>query len=121
MAFTFTTSEDILIKAGANNSVASSSISRDIILLASNQAEAQINTETRHDWINDYGNVEANFKGILGGVASSLAGNILISYDMSGYTSRNEAQTMLDVNRDIARIGIAVLKDSKTKETLGVQ
>ncbi len=120
MPFIFTTSEGILIKAGENNSVRSSSISSGILLQFSNEAEAIINAETRKDWIAEYGNIGANFKDALGIAASSLAGNMVINYNMSGYTSRAEAQTMLDVNRDNYRIAVAVLKDSKTKETMGV-
>ncbi len=120
MPWTFTTSEGILIKAGENNSVRSSSISSGILLQFSNEAEAIINAETRKDWIAEYGNIGANFKDALGIAASSLAGNMVIIYNMSGYTSRAEAQTMLDVNRDNYRIAVAVLKGSKTKETMGV-
>ena len=120
MSFVLCSSEAIIAKAGAN--VNATAVSSNALLSEYyDQAEGAINTETRFDWTDNYTKIGTNFVEVLAEVCSSIAANKLIAYDMSGYTSRFEAQTMLDVNRDTARIGIAVLKDSKVKEKLGVQ
>jgi hypothetical protein len=47
-----------------------------------------------------------------------LIGNKIVVYDMSGYTSRAEAQTILNVNDDRATKIIMDLKDQKIQEKL---
>lgn len=37
----------------------------------------------------------------------------VIQYDMSGFSTREEAETMLDVLRDSAQRGLGILKDKK--------
>ena len=39
-----------------------------------------------------------------------------IQYDMSGFSSRIEAETMLDVQRDMAMRGLSLLKDKKVTD-----
>src|SRR3990167_7983359 len=102
MSYTLTTSGAIMIKAGKNRS---SDISGTDLSLLSDFAEAFIFVSTREDWVTDYATVSTNAKPILSDVASSFAGNIWISYEMSGYTSRSEAQTMLDINDDKIKAG----------------
>jgi hypothetical protein len=104
----------IVYKAGDN--VASS----EAIMLAEfcNEAESQVCAITRKDWITDYASVKANFKPILADATSDLAAMKLISRDMSGYTSRAEAQTMLDVMRDNFVRCIENLKEEAIKEKM---
>ncbi len=82
----------------------------------SDESEGFINSETRRDWITNP--ASANFSGALADIASSHIANKIINYDMSGYTSRIEAQTMLDVNADIVRKGIAFLKLKEHQEKM---
>lgn len=117
MSFTLTSSGAIVSKAGANvNSTAAASGA--LIKLWCDQAEAAVNAATRKDWVAGYAGVTANFKGILDDVASDMAAMKLINYDMSGYTSRLEATTMLDVLRDNIIRNIEILKDDKNKEVM---
>ena len=110
MAWTFCTSGAAIAKAG--NSV-SSTIKASGATLAewSEQVEHSINQETKYDWTTNYASVGSNFVEALSEIASSLIGNKLIGWDMSGYTSRFEAITMININHDIAQSGIKVLKD----------
>lgn len=119
MAWTLCTSGAAIQKAGvgANSTITTSGA---VLKEWSDQVEGSINAETRQNWISDYSNVPEGFKGILAEAASSFIGMKIINYDMSGYTSRSEAQTMLDVLRDQYRGSIAVLKDEKNKENMGV-
>ncbi len=117
MAWTFCTSGAAIRKAGAgaNTTVTTSGA---ILKEFSDQAEASINAETRRDWISEYSSIETNFKGALSTAASSFIGMMIINYDMAGYTSRSEAQTMLDVLRDQYRGVISFLKDKQIQDSM---
>ena len=117
MAWTLTTSGQAIEKAGLN---ANSSLSAGNLILErwSNQAEATLSTITRKDWVKDYANVTTNFKQVLSDVVSDMVGMRIITYDMSGYSSRVEAETMLDVLRDNIVRNIEVLKEEKNKEVM---
>jgi len=110
MAWTFCTSGAAIAKAG--NSV-SSTIKASGATLAewSNQVEHSINQETKYDWTTNYASIGSNFVEALSEIASSLVAIKMIQWDMSGYTSRFEAITMVNINHDIAQSGIKVLKD----------
>ena len=58
---------------------------------------------------------------MLSDIASSYVAKEMINYDMSGYTSREEAQTMLDVNDDVIRSILAFLKNFDSDEIKDVQ
>jgi len=92
---------DVVGKAGAN--VASAlSIGAKFELLNNYvlQAESYINAVTRYDWVDNYSSLTTNVKYILNQAVSDLAAIYAISYDMSGYTDRVEAETMINVLRD---------------------
>jgi hypothetical protein len=117
MSFNLTSSGAIISKCGANvnsNIVASGAI----LSKWCDQAEAQLSTITRKDWVADYSLVGANFKGILDDVTSDMVAIKAVTYDMSGYTSKEEAQTILDVLRDNMIRCIEVLRDDKYKEVM---
>ena len=116
MSFTFcVVSGAIIQKAGAN---ASSSVTTSGSMLAnfSDYAEGIIIAETRRNWLNNYSTLISGMKWILADCATDLAAMKVINYDMSGYTSRAEAQTMLDVLKDNANKNMQTLKDFKSNE-----
>jgi len=115
MSFGLCSSWAIIRKAGAN---ASSTATASSALLAEfyDEALASINSFTRKDWTD--GTIGTAFSDILTDTISDLAGMKVITYDMSGYTSRLEAQTMLDVMRDNVIRNLDVLKDEKHKEVI---
>ena len=113
MSYTLTTSGAIMIKAGKNRSA---DISGADLSLLSDWAEAFIFTSTRKDRVTDYTTVNTNAKATLSDVASSYAAKIWIEYDMSGYTSRSEAQTMLDVLDDNIKAGLSILTAKENTE-----
>jgi len=112
MSWTLTTSGSAVLKAGNN---ADLSISGSALASWSDMAEGRIVAETRRDWVTDYTGLGTEIKGILNDIASSLIAKNIISYDLPAYT-RAEAQTLLDVNDDIARAGLKVLKDFKSND-----
>lgn len=115
MSWSLCTSGAAIYKAGAN---ANSDIRISGAILAnwSDESEGQINTITRKDWITNTPNV--NFTGILSDLVSDMIATKIISYDMSGYTSRLEAQTMLDVLNNNINRNLKALTDEKNKEVM---
>lgn len=115
MSWTLCTSGAAIRKAGANaNStiVASGSAIQDW----TDQAEGYIISFTRRDWVDSYSSVDAGVKHALADCCSDLVAKKIINYDMSGYTSRLEAQTMLDVLDDNANRILKELKDFKSNK-----
>ena len=111
----FTTSAAVVIKAGRNvNTTASTSAA--ILQQFITESDAFINTATRHNWASPA--PSAAFSSILSQTSSDLAAISLIAYDMSGYTGRGEAESMINVLHDRAMRGINLLKDEKVKEVI---
>ena len=113
MSWTFCTSGAPVFKAGANVS-SEVSTSGAILTAYSDMAEGRIVAETRIDWREDYANLPIDIQNALTESCTTLIGNMLIAYDMSGYTSREEAQTMLDLNYDSYNKMLGLLKDFKS-------
>ncbi len=91
----FATTAEILRKAGAKASATSAveAYTNDFIT----QAESYINSRTLTNWSDAYAGLNADVKGILKEAGSSLAAIYVINYDMSGFTSRQEALTMINI------------------------
>ena len=113
MSWNLTTSGACISKAGANANISGGALAKWC-----DQAEASVNSITRRDWISLSGNTLVNFKDVLDDVVSDMVAMKIINYDMSGYTSREEAQTMLDVMRDNIIRNLEALKDDKNKEKM---
>ena len=119
---TFCTSGAAIMKAGKN---VSSEISGAFLVGSTTdyaidhwiaQAESTINAMTRYNWTDDYSGMNDDVKKILEDVASDLAAIKAITWDMSGYTSRVEAEDLINVLRDSALRGLAILRDKKTQK-----
>jgi len=80
------------------------------------QVESFINSTIRYNFSDNYSTLNADTKNILKQVASDLAAIYVISYDMSGFTSRVEAEDMINVLRDSALRGLSVLRDKKVQD-----
>lgn len=103
MTSTFCTSGACLLKAGKNVSTdfstgtpggqtATAAIDQLI-----NQAESYLNTLTRINYTDTYASLNGDVKKILEDAASCHAALAMVTYDTSSYTSRAEAQTILNV------------------------
>ena len=114
MSFTLCTQKQAVDKAGINANSAAI-ISGELLQRWSDETEGMINLVTRRDWVTG-SPADNNISGVLAEIASSHIANKIINYDMSGYTSRLEATTMLDVNKDIFREGISALKQDENQE-----
>jgi len=112
MAWTLCTSGAAIAKAGAN---ANSTIVASGATLAewSDEVEGTICAITRKDWVSSP--PSANFMGILEDTASDGIAMKIISYSIPDYSSKAEAQTMLNVlDRNMTR-NLEVLKDQNNK------
>lgn len=117
MSWTLTTSGAAISKAGAK---ANSTIVASTATLAkwSDDAEGQLAILTRKNWVTDYAAVTANFKPALSDAVSDLVAMRIVNYDMSGYTGKREAETILDVLRDNFSRILAVLDKDNVKEVM---
>ena len=107
----FCTTAEVERKAGANCSATSKAEAYTNDYVA--QAESIINTMCRYNFSDNYSTLNADTKQILKQVASDLAAIYVISYDMSGFTSRIEAEDMINILRDSALRGLSILRDKK--------
>lgn len=108
----FATTAEVQYKAGANASATSKA--EAYINSYMTQVEAQINSTCRYNFSDTYSSLNVDTKGILKEIASNLAAIYVISYDMSGFTSRIEAEDMINILRDAALRGLKILRDKKS-------
>lgn len=110
----FCTTAEVLRKAGANASATSTAeaYTNDYVT----QAESLINAVCRYNFSDAYAGLNADVKGLLKEVASNIAAIYCIQYDMSGFTSRTEAEDMINVLRDAALRGLSLLRDKKVQD-----
>lgn len=117
---TLCTSGSLIAKAGDNAPIPADLGSYDEWI---NQAEGVICAATRHNWVDDYGTIDADLKYILEGVASDLAAINVISTKLTGEDGtkdRIESEDQINVFRDSALRGISILRDKKTQSFMGV-
>lgn len=91
----FATTAQIGYKAGANKSAVSSAeaYTNNFIF----QAESYINSRTLYNWSDSYATLNVDVKGLLNDAGASYAAISVIQYDMSGFTSRQEALIMINI------------------------
>lgn len=109
----FATSDEILVKAGENYDI---SVTEARINALCTQIESFINCTTRRNWSDAYATLNIDVKGLLSLAASNLVAMYIISYNLSAYHSRIEAETMLDVLRDGALKAIELLKTKEVED-----
>jgi len=80
--------------------------------------EGFISCTTRFDWVayDTATAIDSKVRGILIDTASCLCAIEGIIWDMSGFTSRIEAEDMINVLRDIALRNLSILRDKKTQD-----
>lgn len=113
-AGTFCVNADVVRKAGAGASSTATAEAYTNVFI--NDAEAEINVATRYNWLDAYSGLNVDVKYILRAAASNLAAIYCISYDMGGYTSRTEAENMVNILRDGYLRAIAILRDKKAQD-----
>lgn len=116
MTYTLCSSAAIVIKAGSNVS-SSAKASDAIIQQFASEAESFINAATRYDWVTNWGTASGSLvANSVSDATACIAATSLISYDMSGYTSRSEAEDIINILYDRAGRVIEYLKVYKKPE-----
>ena len=111
MAYIMTTEAEIIQKAGAGKSAA---FNTTMMTAAALQAESVVNCICRFNFSDAVtAGLNTDVEQIFSDIVSSLAAIQAISYDMSGYTSRIEAEDMINVLRDGALRGMSIIRDQK--------
>lgn len=117
MTFTFCTSGAMTQKAGQNVNSAII-LSGAFLQVISDETESFINNYTRINYTDKYATLNVDTKYILQELASNIGAQYLIMYDMSNYSSRYEAELMLDFLRDRVQADLKILEDKKTTDFL---
>ena len=109
---TLTLSGACITKAGTNVNASfkdtnAEALWEELIL----QAEGFICAKSKKNWIDDYATLNADVKYILEDTASSLAAVNAVAYDMSGYTTRYEAEDIINVLLYRANQNLKLLSD----------
>ena len=109
---TLCTYNNVVHKAGVNASsdVQAEGIISDFV----EQAESLIIVATRENWLLNYSALTAVKKYLLNMMVSDLAAIYAIDYDTSGYSSRVEAEMMINVLRESSMRALALLLDQKS-------
>lgn len=79
-------------------------------------AESIINSAVRYNFSDNYAILNPDVKLILNELASDIVGIHMVKYDMSTYTSRVEAEDIINVLRDSKLLGLSVLRSMKVKD-----
>ena len=111
----FAQDADILLRLGTNASATVKAAGWfDTIIL---DVEAVINVVTRFDWSTADAATALNstVRGILIDTGACLAAIEGINWDMSGFSSRTEAENMINTLRDIALRNLSLLRDQKVR------
>jgi len=102
----------LVLKAG-KNAVSLTQAQYDTLI---DEAEAYINAVTKYDFTSNWATISGMAAGkMVREAVSSWAAMNLVSYDMSGYSSRLEAQTILDVLWSKCVECINALRDDNVK------
>lgn len=109
---TFCTTAEVVRKSGsgANATAAAELYTNQFV----QEAEGYIMVGVRYDYKTRYASLNTETKELLRKAASCIAATYVINYDMSGYTSRTEAELMLNVLKMWADECMVLLKDQKT-------
>jgi len=108
MAYIMTTEAEIQQKSGANVNIA---FDTTMMEAANLRAESIINCVCKNNFSDSFATDNIDVKQILSDFCSSFVAIEAISYDMSGYTSRIEAEDMINVLRDGMLRSMSILRN----------
>lgn len=109
----WTKNADIIAKCGTGaNATSKATAATDVYVL---EVESFVNCATRYNWSDAYAGLNADVKDILKETTSAICAIYVIQWDMSGYTSRTEAEDMINILRDTYLRNLSILRDIKTQ------
>ena len=110
MTTTLCTSGAVKLKAGANVSTALTDAQYTTLI---NEAESFMSVNSKYDWVSNYSSLSTQGKAFLEDATASHAAFSAINYNMANYTSRVEAQVMLNTNWNKVVESVNLLRDDK--------
>lgn len=116
MAFTgiMCTEADIDQRTGANVSASYDDVMKTAAVLA---AENTVNIAAKFNFSDVWAaTLNVDVKYLITDIVASIVAIQAISYDMSGYTSRIEAEDMINVLRDGVLRGLAIIREADHKD-----
>lgn len=78
--------------------------------------EGHICTRAKYDFVTNYSSISPIGKEFLRQLTAAYSAVMVLNYNMAGYTSRTEAQTMLDVCYSIVSEGMNLIDDDNFVE-----
>ena len=113
--------QDVLDLVGTGSSIISTTAGSSAILTRYiERAQGAIEVKTRKKWTTQIASVNFECSYALKNACANHAARFVVNTDMSGYTSRQEAVTMINVFLDEYNNAIAYLKDLNNSEMRGV-
>lgn len=111
----YTTNAQIQARAGINASAVAKAVGEtDKYVL---DVEALVNSMTRFNWSDAVtAGLNVDAEGILREASACFCAIYVITQDMAGFTSRVEAEDMINVLRDKALFAISILRDKKVQK-----
>ena len=107
-----TTEADCVQKMGAGVSAGFTDAMRTAAGL---RAESFVNGLCRYNFSDEYAALSVDVKHLISDIVSSMVAIEGISYSMADYTSRVEAENMINILRDGLLRNIAIIRDEKTQ------
>ena len=95
MSFSLCSSTAITAKAGAGVNV-DAATSLSLLQQFSDEAEGEINLNSRFDWVTNVNSLFAGASGALSQACSDIAGAKLVAWDMSGYVGLGYAEDLIN-------------------------
>lgn len=83
-------------------------------------AEAYLSSLVKYDIITNWASLNSTYKKLFSEWAARFAAINLIQYNMAGYTSRKEAQVMLNTHWERLQQIEAILKDASVQDFMAV-
>jgi len=109
----FATSDEVLVRAGENYDT---SITEARINDLCAQSESIINSVCRYNFSDDYSGLNADVKRLLSSASAAFCAIHIIAFNMSGFTTRTEAEDMINVQRDSFLRDLSLLRDKKVQD-----
>lgn len=114
MTSIMTTDAEVMQKMGEN---VSANFTDAMKTAAGLQGESMVNTVCTFNYSDAITTgINADVKGLFSDIVSSFIAIQGISYDMSGYTSRVEAEDMINILRDSMLRGLGIIRVKNTQD-----
>lgn len=111
--YVMTTETDVLSKIGDG---VSPDFTDAMKTAAGLRAENKVNSTIRFNFSDVYATLNIDVKYLISDIVSSLIAIEGIKYDMGGYTTRTEAEDMVNIERDSWQFNMSVLRDKKVED-----